>query len=216
MIPIWVVITALAVAFSFLLGVTAGRQILVSKSKGEALVVNLIVSRVPQPYALINNVTLPTENGTTQIDHVLVTPTGIFVIETKHYDGWIFGDKNASHWTQVIYKKKSKFQNPIRQNYGHLKALQSLFALPEDNFVGLVVFTGKAEFKTELGKDVMKLEQLIAGLTADRPVTISEQKMTYIVGRIEIKRLERSAETDEYHLNYVRKRVALNQSRSTT
>jgi hypothetical protein len=50
-----------------------------------------------------------------------------------------------------IFKKKSRFQNPVRQNYGHVKTLQSLFTLPEDNFVPAVVFTGDAEFKTDLG-----------------------------------------------------------------
>src|SRR5262245_65100442 len=78
-----------------------------------------------------------------QIDHVVVTDTGVFVIETKHYSGWIFGHPNDSHWTQVIYKKKSRFQNPLRQNYGHVKAVQSLFNLPDAAFFPIVVFTGK-------------------------------------------------------------------------
>jgi hypothetical protein len=53
--------------------------------------------------------------------------SGIFLIETKHYQGWIFDGANQNEWTQVIFKKKSRFQNPVRQNYGHLKTLQSLF-----------------------------------------------------------------------------------------
>jgi len=38
-------------------------------------------------YHLIKNVTLPTESGTTQIDHIIVSRFGIFVIETKNMKG---------------------------------------------------------------------------------------------------------------------------------
>ena len=205
-------IVALAILAAFILGVALGRRILVSKSTGEAMLAHLIETRLPQPHVLINNVTLPTDKGTTQIDHVLITPAGIFVIETKHYQGWIFGAPNQPQWTQVIYKKKSRFPNPIRQNYGHLKTLQSIFTLPESNFIPLVVFTGDAELKSDLGPTVLSLDELIGRLTAAGPPLFDERKMAYIVGRIEMKRLRRSLETDEYHLNYVRRRIA---SRST-
>lgn len=189
------------------LGIAIGRQILVHHYVGEALVANAITLNVPQPHVLLNNVTLPTAEATTQIDHLLITTTGIFVIETKHYQGWIFGGPDQPQWTQTIYKKKSRFQNPIRQNYGHLKTLQSLFTLPSDNFFPLVVFTGDAEFKSDLGPTVLKLHELIPFLTAARPTLFDERKMAYIVGRIEMKRLRRSVETDEYHLNAIRQRL---------
>ena len=54
----------------------------------------------------------------------------------------------------------------------------------------------------------MKLPQLLGYLGAERPVLFDERQMAYIVGRIEMKRLRRSIETDEYHLNSVRQRVA--------
>lgn len=54
-------------------------------------------------YHRINNVTLPKNNGmTTQIDHIIVSVFGIFVIETKNYKGWIFGNEKQEKWTQVI------------------------------------------------------------------------------------------------------------------
>jgi hypothetical protein len=200
-------ISAIALIAGLIIGVALGRQILFRKSIGEALVANTIAAHFKQPHILLNNVTLPTDTGTTQIDHVLVADTGIFVIETKHYSGWIYGGPNQSQWTQVIYKVKNKFQNPIRQNYGHLKTIQSLFTLPDDNFVPLVVFTGNAEFKSDLGPNVFQLNQLIAYLTSGRPVLFDERKMAYIIGRIEMKRLRRSLETDEYHLNNIRSKI---------
>jgi hypothetical protein len=154
----------------------------------------------------LNNVTLPTVDGTTQIDHILVADTGIFVIEAKHYTGWIFGDPSERHWTQTIYRHKTRFPNPIHQNYGHVKTLQSLFDLPESHFHSVVVFTSDAEFKSDLGPNVLHLAALIPFLTANRPVVLDERKMTYVVGRIEMKRERRSVETDEYHINHLRNR----------
>lgn len=43
-------------------------------------------------YHLIKNVTLPTEDGSTQIDHIIVSIYGVFVVETKNMKGWIFGN----------------------------------------------------------------------------------------------------------------------------
>ena len=74
-------------------------------------------------YRDLNNVTIPTSNGTTQIDHVFVSRYGIFVIETKNMEGWIFGDEKQPQWTQSLYGKKFRFQNPLHQNYRHTKAL---------------------------------------------------------------------------------------------
>ncbi|RYD85706.1 MAG: NERD domain-containing protein, partial [Verrucomicrobiaceae bacterium] len=54
-------------------------------------------------YRLFNDLTLPTRDGTTQIDHVIVSRFGVFVIETKNMKGWIFGGTGQAQWTQVVY-----------------------------------------------------------------------------------------------------------------
>src|SRR6202040_2498129 len=108
----------------------------------EVLVADTINLGFRRLHVLLNDVTIETDRGTAQIDHILVADTGIFIIETKHYSGWIFGSPSDTHWTQVIFKRKSRFMNPIHQNYCHVKALQDLFTLPESAFIPLVVFTG--------------------------------------------------------------------------
>lgn len=62
----------------------------------------------------------------TQIDHIVVSNYGIFCIETKSYWGWIFGNVNDEYWTQVIYRHKERFYNPMRQNYGHMKSIKEI------------------------------------------------------------------------------------------
>lgn len=186
----------------------SGRYLLYRKNIGEAMLAETIDQQFKRPHFLLNNITLPTTEGTTQIDHVLVADTGIFVIDAKHYNGWIFGNPRDEQWTQTIYRAKARFQNPLRQNYGHIKAVQALFNLSEDHFHNVVVFTGNAEFKSELGPNVLHLAGLLPFLAVERPVLFDERKMAYVIGWIEMKRLQRSRETDEYHINYVRRQIS--------
>ena len=86
--------------------------------------------------------------------------------------------------------------------------MQVLFKLPESAFVGAVVFTGNAELRTDLGPNTIVLDQLLGFIEQRREKTLDERQIAYVVGRIEMKRLGRSSETDEYHVNYVRKKVS--------
>lgn len=93
---------------------------------------------------------------TTQIDHVVVSNYGIFVIETKNYQGWILGNEFDDYWTQVIFKRKEKLHNPIKQNYGHIKALKdALSEYADANYISIVAFTTKADLKVKANTDVV-------------------------------------------------------------
>lgn len=113
--------------------------------------VSFLLSRLdPSKYRVINNIMLQIGNKTTQIDHVVASNYGIFVIETKNYQGWIIGNEYDEYWRQVIYKRKEKLHNPIKQNFGHIQALkQVLSEFPELNFISIVVFTTKADLKVK-------------------------------------------------------------------
>ncbi len=161
-----------------------------------------------RPHKLMHHVTLPIRTGTTEIDHIVVADTGVFVIEAKHYIGRVFGSAGDAKWTQVLYRTHRQFQNPIRQNYGHIKAVQALSNFPEQYYISLVVFTGTAQLKTDMGPGVVRLAELGSFLNQPRPVVFTRDQMALIVGRIELARLDRSAETDEQHINNVRVRLS--------
>lgn len=112
-----------------------------------------------ETYIEFHDLIIPSRSGTTQIDHVYVSVFGIFVIETKNYTGWIFGSEKQSKWTQVVYKQKHYFQNPLRQNYAHIKALSELLQLPEEKFHSMVVFLGDCELKTQMPPNVCRIRQ---------------------------------------------------------
>src|SRR5205807_616293 len=73
-------------------------------------------------YHHFRKIILPTSRGSCEIDHLIVSPFGLFVIESKDRSGWIFGEESERNWTAVHFKNKYTFQNPLHQNYGRMKA----------------------------------------------------------------------------------------------
>jgi len=57
-------------------------------------------------------------------------------------------------WTQKIYKHSDKFQNPLHQNYKHVKTLEQLLGLNDGQVYSLVVFVGDSTFKTAMPENV--------------------------------------------------------------
>ena len=195
-------LVGLAAKFFMQYGVT------VRQNRGEAFVQNTIVTNFRPPhFHLLNNVTLPMSNGTTQIDHILVSTKGIFVIETKNYSGWIFGDEQAKQWTQILYQFRKRFQNPIRQNFLHVKVIEQLLDfLPKDQIHSVVVFTGNAQFKTSVPNGVIYLRQLPEFLKKFQEDTISVNRVEFCVGRLECKRYEVTKMTDLQHRAFLAQR----------
>lgn len=133
----------------FLLVVLRKRTWINKGDQGEHHVSMILSSLNESEYKILNDVMLQTKSGkTTQIDHIVVSLYGIFVIETKNYSGWIFGHENSEDWTQVIYKEKHKFRNPVKQNQSHIFALKDLLVEYKDiKYFPIVVFVGNAELK---------------------------------------------------------------------
>lgn len=120
-----------------------------SKGKAGEKTVSRKLGRLPKDeYMVLNDVMLPTAGGSTQIDHLVISLYGIFVIETKNYSGWIYGGEYSEYWTQNIYGNKYRLYNPILQNAGHIRVLKRLLSefgpLP---FLSIVAFSGGADLK---------------------------------------------------------------------
>jgi restriction system protein len=194
---------------SLALGYLAGRyRAYRLQNDGEAFVSKVLSAELPPPaYHLLNSVTLPLADGTTQIDHVLVSRFGVFVIETKHYKGWIFANAKSPLWTQVLFKRKHKFQNPLHQNHKHVKAVQALLDfLPPEHVKSAVVFTGEGEFRTPRPESVFSAQGLVDHLRSFTEEVISENRLQFCVGRLEWRRLALTRETDVAHRTNLQRR----------
>ena len=124
---------------------------------GEQIVKVAVLSKLDAAqYRHFSNLIIPAPNGTTQIDNIVVSPFGVFVIEAKYFQGWIFGGAKQEKWTHTLSRfEKYAFPNPIRQNYGHIKALARLLRQPESRFHSVIVFAHRnCQLKTELPANV--------------------------------------------------------------
>jgi hypothetical protein len=191
------------------LGFSLGRWRLgAEENYGEAAVRRVIASSFrSSDYHLLNNVTLPTADGTTQVDHILVSRFGIFVIESKHYSGEIFGDEREAQWTKAFLGVSYRFQNPIRQNYKHLVAVRDILDfVPTEHIRSVVVFTGDATFGTLRPSGVFFLAEMndyIASITTE---VLSENRLQFCVGRLECRRKAITGQTDIEHAEHLRRK----------
>jgi restriction system protein len=160
----------------------------------------------PDVYHLIKDVTIPSKSGTTQIDHVIVSKFGLFVIETKNYKGWIFADAKDAKWTQVNFKQKHRFQNPLRQNYAHICALSELLELPKDKIIGVVCFMGEAKFKNGVPDGVFLEGRYVNYIESFQTPVFSEPEVADLIQRIEAGRFARGFKTNREHVQQLNAR----------
>ncbi len=159
-------------------------------------------------YTLFKNVTLPTEDGSTQIDHVIVSRYGVFVIETKNMKGWIFGDEKQKTWTQKIYRHTSKFQNPLHQNYKHTQTLQAALNIEPNPIFSIVVFVGGSTFKTTMPDNVVYASGYIRYIKNKILPVLTESEVKDICAQITTARLKPSLKTHRDHVKHVKTIVA--------
>lgn len=124
--------------------------------------VKLYLDELPKDdYVLLNDVMLRTDRGTTQIDHIVVSKYGVFVVETKNYNGKIYGSEKSPQWKNYFRKKEFDFHNPLRQNYGHVKAIEE--KLSEFNgipIIPIVAFANNCELNVTASSHVIHFNRI--------------------------------------------------------
>jgi len=164
-------------------------------------------------YRLVRNVTLPAGEGTTQIDHVVVSRYGVFVIETKNMKGAIYGGEHDEHWTQAMGRSKHKFMNPLRQNYKHTKTLAEVLGIPQDKMKSVIILIGDATLKT---RDKLPPNVLTRGVVrfikSHREELLAEAEVDRILEVIQARRLTPGRKTNRRHVQHVKKIKAARRS----
>lgn len=137
-------------------------------------------------YLVLNNVILPSGHGSTEIDHIIFSRHGIFVIETKNRGGWIYGSQYDKQWTQTFNRfSKYKFQNPLRQNYKHTKTITEILSIPEKHVHSIVAFGWRAKFKTDLPDNVMRFHHIPSYVKSHYQNVFSDDVNTKHINKIE-------------------------------
>lgn len=123
--------------------------------------VKLELRKLPKDkYVVLNDIMIKDEKGTHQIDHLVISKFGIFVIEMKNYYGLIKGKEYDNKWCQYLGKNKSYFINPIHQNFGHIKSLSNLLKLDDKYFISIICFSNQAKVDVKSSSIVTQVDYL--------------------------------------------------------
>ena len=161
-------------------------------------------------YKVLNDIMISDNRGTHQIDHIVISQFGVFVIEMKNYYGLIKGSDFDNKWCQYLGKHKSYFLNPIHQNYGHIKSLLNIVDLDEDKFISIVCFSNQANVKVKsnclitqtdfLRRDILKYNKIV--IKSD----LNEIEDIILANNITDKNLRKK------HVNKIKDNIVLNKS----
>ena len=203
MITYFVIFILALVAFVCLL------WFLSSKGKAGEMRVAKILSRLPEEeYRVINNLLIKQGNKTTQIDHVVVSEYRIFVIETKHYRGWIYGDANREYWTQNIYGNKYDLWNPIHQNQGHVRALRRVLTdIPPGVFISIVTFYRQASLDIRNSENVIYWDELKDVIRSYQRKLISTEQAQNAYETLSAANID-SKDNQKQHVRHVREQIS--------
>ncbi len=147
---------AAAFAALLLLGILASAPF--RRWRGEAAAVRTALRKLdPKIYHVYHDLRLPRPDrqGQIEVNHVVVSPFGIFVIKRVHFRGLIFGSANQCLWTQRIRRHIRRFDNPLPQNRLHVRALAGYLGLAEDLLHPATLFVGNSTFKTPMPDNVL-------------------------------------------------------------
>lgn len=157
-------------------------------------------------YYVFNDVYLLLNDTTIQIDHIIISKYGIFVIETKNYSGWIYGHDSSEYWIENMYGKKYKFYNPLKQNNSHIVCLKKLLNISEEKFIPIVVFTGEAELKVKTRKTVLYLGQLKTNILNYHKIIFENGTVEKIVEKFS-KLIINDKNIEDIHIKNIQNRI---------
>ena len=161
-------------------------------------------------YSIINNAMLYDENGKShQIDHIVFSKFGIFVIETKNYEGLIKGNTYDKQWVQILGKTKNSFYNPIHQNYGHIKVLEEKLNIKESKFISIVCFSDKAKLSITGNGNVINTSDLVSKIMNEYTEDIIDEDVIDLMKEIE-KSQDKSLNRNFNHVSNIKKSLKEN------
>lgn len=158
---------------------------------------------------LLSDLTIPARgNETTQIDHVLIASHGLYVIEQKKYAGRLVGHVENSHWCKYTKSGSLKLQNPFRQNYGHIKAIQSLVEADGLQCINVVLINGPCKFDGQKPEWLcMGTNEFVRKVKERRSYTVfNAEGVRYIHDQLQRKREPPGLYTDLQHIRRVTKK----------
>ena len=166
-------------------------------------------------YQVMNDILIPDrKGGTTQIDHIVFSKFGIFVVETKNWGGKIYGEADSEYWKQYFFgNKPENLFNPIKQNIKHIKCLAELTGASEKCFMSAVIVLGFSILKNKdrIPESVgHSIPGLINYIKSYREEIMTADELAAVVAAVKKHRLKNSLHNRRAHTEYVKNNIIAN------
>lgn len=135
-------------------------------------------------YRQFPDVSFQSREGVVHIDHVLVSPFGVFVIQSMDELGEIAGKAFDPDWTRTFRGETAKFPNPLRPNFDRKLALGNLIGIGEDRLFSVIAFTDGARFLHPMPDNVTRGKGFAEYVASRNTPLISAGEIEAIVARI--------------------------------
>ena len=155
-------------------------------------------------HQIFNDILLEHGEFITQIDHLVISTKGIFVVETKDLKGWVFGSPGNSTWTQTLRGEKYKFMNPLRQNYKHQKVLENMFSIKSTHIESIVVFADRCIIKTDVPDNVIYASKLKKYIKAQDQISLPERMVDRLSKDVLERKLSNTRKNRRRHRKHVK------------
>lgn len=175
-----------------------------------------------EDYRVYNDLLIRDGNYTTQVDHIIISRYGVFVLETKNVHGKVYGSGNAEFWKQYLpdrgyrrhgYTQEHQLRNPIWQNGGHIKSLRRLVFGYDIPVYGVVVFPQETDLFVEAEQPVLGMWDVVPYIKRHRDEVLSSEQMNYYRRRllevISTTEADRRSHLENVHRNQERRDAAV-------
>ena len=167
-------------------------------------VTKLVLKFLRKEFRTIHDLTFDDGEKTVQVDHLVVSPYGIFVIETKNYSGTIYGKENSEKFTQYLGKSRNDFYSPIKQNRGHIYSLKKI--LGDYKYVSIIAFSGNSKLKVETDTFVGYIGDVNKYIKSHKEKVIDPQQINEVMEKIKGISLK-GFEVHKQHVKDIKERM---------
>ena len=163
--------------------------------------------RLGSEYTVLDDLMLKDGGFTCQIDHVVLSPYGIFVIETKNFSGMVTGDDNWKEWYWKSKGTQKTVYSPVLQNIRHRDVLSKILGLKDVFFIPVIVFAGTAHIRINTSQAVIFLSQLVPFIQIFTRENLSETHVKRCTAILQQSNITDKNAREQHIRNIKRKRL---------
>ncbi len=155
-----------------------------------------VLSSLKEYHHVLNDISFINDKTsmTHQIDHILIHPLGVFLLETKNYYGRIEIDRLTKTWYKIVNNKRIRISNPLSQNKGHLVILNRVLSKKYEVIPLIVFVKNNAPYIDNTSNDnLINLDDLL--------LFISSYPSRRVLSNNEIDKIKETIERTSYSVS---------------